>query len=46
MRLNYGCSGGGWVLGDVDLSEPVWTATYLADGGVATNLVEVAVGWY
>jgi hypothetical protein len=45
MRLNYGCEGGGSVIGDVDRSSPVWAVSYLADGGWATDLVEVAVAW-
>ncbi|HEU5430589.1 MAG TPA: hypothetical protein VFU81_02945 [Thermomicrobiales bacterium] len=45
MRLNYGCVGGGSVIGDVDRSSPVWVVSYLDDGGLATNLVAVAVAW-
>jgi hypothetical protein len=45
MRLNYGCVGGGSVIGDVDRSSPVWVVSYLDDGALATNLVAVAVAW-
>jgi hypothetical protein len=45
MRLNYGCMGGGSVIGDVDRSAPIWVVSYLGDGDLATNLVEVAVAW-
>lgn len=46
MRYNYACSGGGWVLGDIDVSERVWTAVHLPEAGSATDLVEVAVAWF
>ena len=45
MRLNYHCSQGS-VLGDMNVSQQVWMATYLPTDGMATSLVEVAVGWY
>ncbi|HET7092399.1 MAG TPA: hypothetical protein VFI22_02950 [Thermomicrobiales bacterium] len=45
MRFNYGCVGGGMVIGDVDRSSPVWVVSYLADGALATDLIEVAVAW-
>ena len=45
MRLNYHYPQGS-VLGDVNVSQQVWTATYLPTDGMATSLVEVAVGWY
>jgi hypothetical protein len=45
LRMNYGCVGGGMVIGDDDRSSPVWVVSYLDDGGLATNLVEVAVAW-
>jgi hypothetical protein len=43
-RVNYGCDGGS-VLGEVDRSQPLWTASYLADGAVSTTLVNVVVAW-
>lgn len=46
MRVNYFCSGGGSILGDPDRSRPVWAVTYLAEGAVASELVEVAVVWH
>jgi hypothetical protein len=46
MRVNYFCSGGGSILGDPDRSQPVWAVTYLAEGAVASELVEVAVVWH
>lgn len=44
-RLNYGCENGGYVLGGVNQERPVWVVSYLADGAIATTLVEVAVAW-
>lgn len=44
-RINYGCEGGGVVLGAAHHGQPVWTVSYLADQSVATNVVEVAVAW-
>ena len=44
-RLHYGCEGGGWVLGEPDRAQPLWTVSYLAGGAVATTLVDVAVAW-
>ena len=46
MRVNYFCSGGGSILGDPDRSLPIWAVTYLAEGAVASELVEVAVVWH
>jgi hypothetical protein len=43
--VHYGCVEGGMVLGEIDHSQPVWTATYLAEGEVASSLVDVAVAW-
>jgi hypothetical protein len=42
---HYGCENGGMVLGETDRSQPVWTVTYLAEGDVASNQVDVAVAW-
>jgi hypothetical protein len=44
LRVNYGCDGGS-ILGEVDRSQPLWTASYLADGAVSTTLVDVVVAW-
>ena len=33
------------VLGETDHARPVWTVSYLAEGEVASRLVEVAVAW-
>ena len=44
-RLQYGCEGGGSVLGEMDREQPVWAVDYLADGAVATTLVDVTVAW-
>jgi hypothetical protein len=41
----YGCERGGMILGETDRSQPVWTVTYLAEGEVASNLVDVVTAW-
>jgi hypothetical protein len=43
--VHYGCVEGGMVLGVTDRSQPVWRVSYLAEGEVASNLVDVAVAW-
>ena len=45
MRMNYGCTDGGWVLGEVDASQPFWAVTYLAPAGIATELRAVTTAW-
>jgi hypothetical protein len=45
QTVYYGCEGGGMILGEADRSQPIWTVTYLAEGEVATNLVDVASAW-
>lgn len=42
---HYGCTGGGMVLGQTDRSEPVWVVSYIAEGGFATTLAQVATAW-
>jgi hypothetical protein len=44
LAVHYGCSGGG-ILGGPDRRQPVWTVSYLADGDIATTLIDVAVAW-
>jgi len=41
----YSCEHNGAVLGVVDHGQPVWTVNYLADGDVASSLVDVTVAW-
>ena len=45
QTVHYGCVEGGMVLGQTDRSQPLWTVSYLADGEVASRLVDVAVAW-
>ena len=45
QRLNYGCEGGGYVLGEVDQRRQVWTVSYLAADAFASELVPVSVVW-
>jgi hypothetical protein len=41
----YGCEQQGAILGEVIQGGPVWTVNYLADGDVASGLVEVTAAW-
>ena len=43
--VHYGCENGGMILGETDRSQPVWTVTYLAEGEVASHLVDVLTAW-
>ena len=45
QTVSYGCAKGGMVLGETDHTQPVWTVSYLAEGEVASRLVDVAVAW-
>ena len=46
MRINYGCPGGGQVVGDIDRSQPVWRVFYQKEGAASLVQVEVTVAWY
>ena len=45
MRINYGCDGGGSIVGDLQRGPTVWTANYYDEQAVGTELVEVATVW-
>ena len=45
QTVHYGCVDGGMVLGETDRSQPVWRVNYLAEGDVASSLVDVDVAW-
>ena len=45
QTVYYGCEQNGAVLGTVDHGQPVWTVNYLADGEVASGLVDVTAAW-
>jgi hypothetical protein len=45
QTVHYGCTDGGMVLGEVDHRQSVWTVNYLAEGDVASTLVEVVTAW-
>jgi hypothetical protein len=45
QTVHYGCADGGMILGEVQHQEAVWTVNYLAEGEVASSLVDVAVAW-
>ena len=42
---HYGCEQGGMILGETDQTQPVWTVSYVAEGEVASNLVDVVTAW-
>ena len=43
--VHYGCENGGMILGETDRDQPVWTVSYLAEGEVASQLVDVLTAW-
>lgn len=43
--VHYGCENGGMILGETDRGQPVWTVTYLAEGDIASNVVDIAAAW-
>ena len=45
QRVHYECDGGGSVIGEIDRGQQVWMVSYLADGAIATTLIDVAVAW-
>jgi hypothetical protein len=45
QTVHYGCAEGGLVLGEVDHRRPLWTVHYLAEGDVASTLVDVVAAW-
>jgi hypothetical protein len=44
-RINYGCESGGFVIGEVDRSGPVWMVSFLASDAYASDYVPVVVAW-
>ena len=46
MRVNYGCTGQGSVIGDLDRTLHPWSVSYLSQDGIATTLVKVTAAWY
>ena len=45
QTVHYGCADGGMILGEVQHQASGWIVNYLAEGEVATNLVEVVTAW-
>jgi hypothetical protein len=45
QTVHYGCANGGTVLGEVQHQDARWTVNYLAEGEVASRLVEVVAAW-
>ena len=46
MRINYGCEGGGSVLGAPDRTLPVWRAQVLPRDAFATDATAIVAAWY
>jgi len=46
MRINYGCPGGGIVVGDIDRGQPLWRVFYQKEGAPALDQVSVTTAWY
>ncbi|MFN8590496.1 MAG: hypothetical protein U0031_03460 [Thermomicrobiales bacterium] len=44
-RMNYVCDDGGFVLGEVDRSLPVWNVSYLGKNTFATDFIPVTIAW-
>ena len=45
QTVHYGCVDGGSILGEVNHVRPLWTVNYLAEGDVASRLVDVVAAW-
>ena len=45
QTAHYGCEEGGVVFGEVSHLRPLWTVNYLAEGAVASSLVDVVAAW-
>jgi hypothetical protein len=45
QTVHYGCTNGGSILGEVNHVRPLWTVNYLAEGDVASRLVDVVAAW-
>ena len=46
MRINYGCMDGGYLIGEVDRSQPQWRVFYLGRRATAATLVGVITAYY
>lgn len=46
VRINYGCTNGGYLIGDVDRSQPQWRVFYLGPRATAATLVSVMTAYY
>ena len=42
---HYGCEAGGVIIGEVDHSRPVWTASYIGAGAWTSTRVEIQAVW-
>ena len=45
QTVHYGCTNGGTILGEVRHQDALWTVNYLAEGDIASSLVEVVTAW-
>jgi hypothetical protein len=46
LRVNYGCEGGAWIVGDVDRRSPVWKAWVITEDGAVAERRGVRTAWY
>jgi hypothetical protein len=46
MRINYGCTDGGFLIGEVDRSQLQWRVFYLGRRATAATLVSVITAYY
>ena len=46
MRVNYGCTNRGSVIGEVDRSQLRWRVFYQAPNATTASLVDVVTAWY
>jgi hypothetical protein len=45
QTVYYGCERQGLVLGEPDRSQPVWVVSYVPEGALESNLVDVVAAW-
>jgi hypothetical protein len=45
QTVDYICEQQGAIFGPVNHGQPIWTVNYLANGDIASSLVEVVTAW-
>lgn len=46
MRINYGCTGGGFAVGQIERTDQVWQIFYQGPKAFALELTDIATAWY